>query len=41
MLYLLPISSLFTYEKENRKAVVTISQSEKGKTGIQLQVPKN
>jgi hypothetical protein len=34
-------TGIFTYEKENRKAVVTISQSEKGKTGIQLQVLKN
>jgi hypothetical protein len=34
-------TSILTYEKENRKAVVTISQSEKGKTGIQLQIHKN
>jgi hypothetical protein len=31
-------TGIFTYEKSNRRAMVTISQSEKGKTGIQLQV---
>jgi hypothetical protein len=31
-------TGIFTYEKSNRKAMVTISQSEKGKTGIQVQV---
>lgn len=31
-------TGIFTYEKGNRKAMVTISQSEKGKTGIQVQV---
>jgi hypothetical protein len=34
-------TGILTYEKESRKAVVTISQSEKGKTGIQLQIHKN
>lgn len=33
-------TGIFTYEKDNRRAMVTISQSEKGKTGIQLQVSK-
>jgi hypothetical protein len=30
-------TGIFTYEKENRTAIVTISQSEKKKIGIQLQ----
>ncbi|MBA4392518.1 MAG: hypothetical protein C0407_03095 [Desulfobacca sp.] len=34
-------TGIFTYEKSNRRAIVTISQSEKGKTGIQLQVSLN
>lgn len=33
-------TGIFTYEKDNRSAMVTISQSEKGKTGIQLQIHK-
>jgi hypothetical protein len=33
-------TGIFTYEKDNRQAMVTISQSEKDKTGIQLQVRK-
>ena len=33
-------TGIFTYEKDNRRAMVTISQSEKGKTGIQLQISK-
>jgi len=31
-------AAIFTYEKDKRKAMVTISQSEKNKTGIQVQV---
>jgi hypothetical protein len=33
-------TGIITYEKDNRRALVTISQSEKGKTGIQLQIHK-
>ena len=33
-------TGIITYEKDNRRAMVTISQSEKGKTGIQLQIHK-
>ncbi len=33
-------TGIFNYEKDNRSAMVTISQSEKGKTGIQLQIHK-
>jgi hypothetical protein len=33
-------TGIFTYEKDNRTAMVTISQSEKGKTGIQIQLHK-